>query len=84
MRKSDEEAAPWTGPLSCPQQEVILPLEQTRQLQSGTEAEFMNYNFVEVSGHKVRVLRLEVSVHNVFLHTSHFCSRRGGVRGDCE
>jgi len=35
MRKSDEEAAPWTGPLSCPQQEVLLPLEQTRQLQPG-------------------------------------------------
>jgi hypothetical protein len=52
------------------------------------------YNFVEVSGTILRVLRLDVSIHNVYIKkpvSNHFCSRRegGGVKsvvvvGDCE
>jgi hypothetical protein len=37
-------------------------------LSSRPEAEFMNVQFfVEVSGHNLRVLRLEVSIYNVYI-----------------
>ncbi len=49
------------------------------------------YNFVEVSGHILRVLRFEVSVYNVYITNqlqSIFSPGGGGVksvsRGDCE
>jgi hypothetical protein len=45
-------------------------------------AEFMNVNFVEVSGHIMRVLRFEVSVYTMFtLQTSFKSLSLGGAGG---
>jgi hypothetical protein len=42
----------------------------------------LTYNFAEVSGHNLRVLRLEVSLYNVYLTTQFQTTFTQGGRGD--